>query len=281
MKNVNDFFFEQITPNRQLPFRLLIHDAGTAHTVLPHWHKSFELDYVLHGVNTNFTVQDDLFDQSETELVVVNPYEVHSLQLADDSARIAMTIMLPDAFMISCGISAGTCRFVNRIKHNPSVSYCFEQLYRLSKQSETSGRRAALIATTYQLVAILLDHYAVMQSVQSQKRITAQLSHLTPALTWLEKHYAETVTVESLAQVSNLSVSYFAHLFKTYMRQSPLVYVTNLRLTASQKLLLTTDESIENVAIEAGFVSRKAFTKAFRESFGVSPRQYRIEQSRQ
>lgn len=46
-----NFVYEQITPNRALPFRLLVHDSGDAHTVLRHWHKSYELDFVLQGTN--------------------------------------------------------------------------------------------------------------------------------------------------------------------------------------------------------------------------------------
>lgn len=276
MSDVNRFFFEQITPNRQLPFRLLVHDTGSAHTVLPHWHKSFELDYVLRGVNTNFTVQDETFDQVTDELVVVNPYEVHSLKLPDDPARVAMTIMLPDAFMLSCGISTGIYRFVHRIRHNAAITRCFERLYRCSKRPVTPGRQATIMALTYQLVATLFDHYALAQVAKDQERVTAQLSHLTPALTWLEKHYAEPITVGKLAAISNLSSSYFAHLFTRYMHQPPLVYVTSLRVAAAQRRLLTTEESIETIAVEVGFASRKAFSKAFSQRYGRSPRQYRL-----
>jgi AraC family transcriptional regulator, melibiose operon regulatory protein len=52
-------------------------------------------------------------------------------------------------------------------------------------------------------------------------------------------------------------------------------YVTRLRISHAQRLLLTTDWTMERVALDCGFGSSSRFFAAFRRICGMTPRQYR------
>jgi AraC-like DNA-binding protein len=63
----------------------------------------------------------------------------------------------------------------------------------------------------------------------------------------------------------------FQHAFGTTL----LKYVTQHRLSHAQRLLVTTDDLILNIALKSGFGSLSRFNEAFRQSFGCTPREYR------
>ncbi|OAD63932.1 hypothetical protein A7K95_07125 [Pediococcus parvulus] len=269
------FFYEQITPNHALPFRLLIHDTGAAHTVLRHWHKSYEIDFVLHGSNRNFILNEKRFNQNAGEVVVINPYEVHGLNLPFEHNRIAITIMLPDSFVSGAGVTLNTQHIQNIIKKDPTCQQLFRQLYNNTKKVSTIGTQSEQIGLTYQLFAYLLDTYSQVQSLTDHHRITSQMDHLTPALTWIEKNFSEKITIAKLAKLANVSPSYFAHLFKTYLQQTPVAYITERRLLAAKDKLKNTTDSIETIAYSSGFPSSKALNKAYSTYYGLTAGQFR------
>jgi AraC-like DNA-binding protein len=54
-----------------------------------------------------------------------------------------------------------------------------------------------------------------------------------------------------------------------------LKYVTQHRLSHAQRLLVTTEDLILNIALKSGFGSLSRFNEAFRQAFGCTPREYR------
>lgn len=270
-----DFFYETITPNRNLPFRLLIHDTGEAHQVLSHWHQSFELAYVISGENRNFIINGQRFDQLRGEVVVVNPYEVHSMNLPKDHGRIAITVMLPNDILTASNVTAAT-RIQNRIPEDGLLQRLFTTLYQTTRHTEDPGTQAEQIGLVYLILSHLVSQYSSVESENQLPKISAQLDHLSPVITWIDHHYQEKITVAKLAAIANVSKSYFAHLFQKHLHQTPLAYVTSCRLLATKKQLLTTSDSLETIAFHTGFAGVKAFNHAFKQRYSISPHQYRL-----
>lgn len=272
---MTDFFYETITPNRNLPFRLLIHDTGEAHQVLSHWHQSFELAYVISGENRNFIINGQRFDQLKGEAVVVNPYEVHSLNLPKDHERIAITVMLPNDILTASNVTGAT-RIQNRIPDDGHLQRLFTTLYQTTRHMKDSGTQAEQIGLVYLILSRLVSQYSSVNPGKQLPKISAQMDHLSPVITWIDHHYEEKITVAKLATIANVSESYFAHLFQKHLHQTPLAYVTSRRLLATKKQLLTTSDSLETIAFHTGFVGVKAFNHAFKQRYLISPHQYRL-----
>lgn len=212
-------------------------------------------------------------------MVVINPYEVHGLDLPADHNRIAMTLMLPDSFVKIAGISPETQHIQNQILKDPQCSLFCKEIYNTVKTPVTTGTQAKQIGLVYQLFAYLLDTYAQTQSTNQSRHVTTQMDHLTPALNWIEKHFPEKITVHELASLANISPSYFAHLFKTYLRQTPLEYIEQCRLLSAQKQLKASNDSIESIAYLNGFSSSKALNRACKRRSGLTANQYHHKNS--
>ena len=94
-------------------------------------------------------------------------------------------------------------------------------------------------------------------------------------LDYIREHLYEDVTVEGLASRANYSVCYFTRLFKKHLGISPYQYIINLRLHKAAGLLLTTDQSIEEIARRTSFSSVGRLAFYFRRRYGKTPLQYR------
>ncbi|WP_322033863.1 helix-turn-helix transcriptional regulator [Paraburkholderia sp. J76] len=82
-------------------------------------------------------------------------------------------------------------------------------------------------------------------------------------------------TVESLAQIACLSRSAFMARFSTALGQAPMQVLRDIRMRQAAVQLRAGDLPLDQVARNAGYASRGAFIRAFREIYGAAPAEYR------
>lgn len=87
--------------------------------------------------------------------------------------------------------------------------------------------------------------------------------------------YHTNITLSELAKHFNRSKSHISHLFKTKSGQTIRSYCNSLKLEDSKKLLLDTDISVTDIALNVGFNDTSYFIHIFKKQFGISPLQYR------
>lgn len=98
---------------------------------------------------------------------------------------------------------------------------------------------------------------------------------LGPLLTWITEHLSEPLSVESLAQQSNMSARTFARRFRAETGTTPHAWITNQRVLAAEQLLEETDRPVEWIADEVGFGNAATLRHHFTRARSVSPQQYR------
>jgi AraC family transcriptional regulator len=93
---------------------------------------------------------------------------------------------------------------------------------------------------------------------------------------YIGKHLDEKLSLEELSQIAYFSKFHFHRLFTTYTGLSLQQYIRWLRLKrAAHQLIVHKDKAIIEIAVNAGFDSHEAFTRAFKQSCGVSPSEFR------
>ncbi len=95
------------------------------------------------------------------------------------------------------------------------------------------------------------------------------------ALTFMEQHAHEHLTIERLAHASGLSPSHFAHLFRDQTGVTPIQHLETIRMGKAQSLLLKTDLLIKEIATRVGFEDPFHFCTRFRRHLGCSPTAWR------
>lgn len=106
---------------------------------------------------------------------------------------------------------------------------------------------------------ILLDHSNCIEDVMKYIRV----------------HISEPLDRETLASVAGFSVPHFHRVFTAHVGESAISYVRRLRLERAARKLRMGAVDITEVALAAGYDTHAAFSKAFKQQFGLSPSEFR------
>ena len=101
------------------------------------------------------------------------------------------------------------------------------------------------------------------------------LDPMADVLAWATGHLDEQITVDDLAARANQSPRTFARRFKASTGTTPLQWLLNQRILLAQRLLETTDESIELIADRCGFGSAATLRLHFQRTVSAAPLAYR------
>ncbi|QND53154.1 AraC family transcriptional regulator [Phyllobacterium sp. 628] len=97
------------------------------------------------------------------------------------------------------------------------------------------------------------------------------------AIWYVEGHFAEEITLDDIAGVAGLSRFYLSRVFGIFAGRSVSSHIRGRRLTEAARLLSNGAPDILSVALNAGYNSHEAFTRAFRDQFGLTPEQVRAQ----
>jgi len=92
---------------------------------------------------------------------------------------------------------------------------------------------------------------------------------------WLEHHYMENVSIDTVAESMGISSFYFSRLFRASYNQTFLEYLTNYRIQRACQLLVSTEISVREIATSVGYSDAGYFSKIFRRQIGKTPSEYR------
>lgn len=127
----------------------------------------------------------------------------------------------------------------------------------------------------YPLLELLQSQFR--QTASGKSGISSSRSRLLvqQMIQYIEKHYQEKVTLNSLAEQMGYNPSYLSQLFRDNVGVNFYDYVTRKRLRESIFALQQTDKKILDIAADSGFQDIKAFNTKFKEVFGRTPSEYR------
>lgn len=95
------------------------------------------------------------------------------------------------------------------------------------------------------------------------------------AITFIQSHLADRLSVEEIAASAGYSPSYFSHMFAEETGLSPYQFVVKSRVEQAQQLLKTTRMSVQEIAFQCGFNSAANFCYTFRRITRTSPHEFR------
>ena len=108
--------------------------------------------------------------------------------------------------------------------------------------------------------------------IRDQNSGNKNRSILKTAVDFIDSHYMEEdISLNTVANVANVSSNHFSALFSQNMGQTFIEYLTTLRMNKAKELLETTNMKISQIAKEVGFSNNSYFCRSFREFFGDTP----------
>ncbi|WP_312769426.1 AraC family transcriptional regulator [Epilithonimonas sp.] len=133
------------------------------------------------------------------------------------------------------------------------------------------------------LILKLKEIIILLSQTKNAEAIQVILSQLFSPIIYTFKQVIEAnifspITMETLADYCNLSLSSFKREFAKLYNDTPANYIKTKRLEKASELLLKTDNRITDIAFESGFNDLANFTKSFHDKYNVSPSNFRLNQ---
>ena len=100
-------------------------------------------------------------------------------------------------------------------------------------------------------------------------------SRIQPIVCFILEHYAQNITLNSVAETFGMQKTYLSSLFRKETGLSFTEYVNNTRLDLAAKKILWNPWPIYEIAESVGITDYNYFSRLFRKRFGMSPTEYR------
>lgn len=98
---------------------------------------------------------------------------------------------------------------------------------------------------------------------------------ITRVVTYIEEHYMEEISLESVAAVAFMNPYYFSSFFKKHMKRNFKQYVTDLRMRQAIVLLKHTDMMVYEIAEKVGYNNARHFSDMFKKQIGKLPQEFK------
>lgn len=99
--------------------------------------------------------------------------------------------------------------------------------------------------------------------------------YLGQAIKYIKANLNKNPSLEDTAAAINISASYLSKVFINHLHTSYSAFVLNEKLTYARKLIVNSNLSMTDIAVESGFTSSAYFSDCFKKATGISPLQYR------
>lgn len=116
----------------------------------------------------------------------------------------------------------------------------------------------------------------IQSTLTSSRQLNCETQQLVRrAMAYMHEHYPEPISRKEIADHVNLSESYLSICFRQELKVTPISYLNRYRIWQSKRLLVTSDRSISDIALDVGFSSASYFGRVFHREVGLPPTAYR------
>ncbi len=164
--------------------------------------------------------------------------------------------------------------FRNMLRLNPRDMAAIELILSvmfLEQELAEEGSSIILSNRFQELIIHLSRHFSNIPSNKAQS-----LVQISRVMDYMENNLSESLKLEELAAMANMSKRNFMRNFKLTIGLSPGNYLNEIRMKKACSLLRESRTAIKEIAFQCGFSDSNYFTKCFKKSVNVTPAKYRI-----
>lgn len=266
---------EHFTRN-QVPIRIFRHHyVNDRMFTVNHWHRSVEINLILSG-EVYQTVGEETFLTGPGDLFLVNSGVIHANRCESDQAEIkAITLQISAGFLNQWMGEKLWYRLPETIEGQQEIRSVLNLL--AANEIPEEVRPLRQMEYIFRLMAVLrpwCEHYN--DSLQKEG-----ILHFAQVLDYIETHYQEELSLNTLADRFGYSPAYLSRAFKRYIGDNYHRHIQVVRLNQTINDLRNHPErSILACAEENGFSNIKSFIGIFKEEYGCTPSQWRQKEDR-
>ncbi|WP_169305290.1 helix-turn-helix transcriptional regulator [Coraliomargarita akajimensis] len=248
------------------------------------------LYYVLKGKDTWVEHHEKRFDMTEGELLIIPPFtladyvcnahcELYSIHFTAECYQGVELFLLNEMRWRhkELGILPELFERINQLNpkrsmeivdpdneaYNQSIRSLFGIETELNKEMESNA-----------IMHLLLSRF-VPDSIRAVPNTTAREQKIMQTLSYINNHLNEPLTLDVLARQANLNPTYLSNTFEEVLSIRPTKYIQGKRIEKAQLLLLSTNQSLKEIAYQIGIPNTDYFLRMFKIKVGMTPSEYR------
>lgn len=243
-----------------LPVKIYTHDlAGACLNVPLHWHRSLEITVTLTG-RIRFNTGTNNFDFGESDWIFINSGEPHSCRYinpTDHFSGVSIIISLP---FIEKWLGK------NLFFYNPEIPEVTSHIKAIAAElfsldTDSSDNDLLLMSLLYKIMHLVSQNCIKSDTeyhISSEKEMHTAIQFTN----YIEQHYQEDVTLNSVAEHFKYSSSYFSRLFKQSLGVNFHAYLNFVRVSHAAQQLSSGPVNLPNT---------KSFITTFKKLYGCTP----------
>jgi AraC-like DNA-binding protein len=251
-----------------------------------HWHDETELLYIRKGAAL-VQINESESVVREGAAVFIPSGAIHTAKAANSRGFWFDAVVFNLNFLTSGVSDVIQLQYIDRIKMRSLELPLFigkraawerriiqelEFLFAASRRKSPGyelGIKGSLFKVFSDLVSRGVDAPATSQ------RTKQDLGRLKLVIQYIHANYAQKLSLDDMAALSNLSKYYFCRFFKSCIGKSPVDYLHFYRLLKAEELLKETNLKVVDIAFDVGFNDLSHFTRLFHKQMGVTPSRFR------
>lgn len=244
-----------------------------------HCHPYSELFYIENGA-CRFFIENNMYDMHAGDFMLIPPQVFHYTRyLFGDCKRNIIFFRNEDIDESVKQLLPQQSGFFSEMRIFQVPEAHQEQItaliLRMVKEEKISDERSSLMlrALLHELFLLCSRECRFQQDMPANIHTTDW--QIVQAAQFISNHYMEHITMADIAAAADYSPNYLSRKFKEAAGIGVHEYLVFIRLQHAALELITTDDSITEIAFRCGFSDSNYFKDAFKKKYGITPRTYR------
>lgn len=269
---------------KEYPFAQYRIDQGAVYFPV-HWHDEAELIYIREGM-LRISISDQEYTGHGGSVFVVNPRELHYMS-APDMPVLYYTLLFPLEFIsfqtedsletdMMRPLRSGQLLFKSDLSVHESIhnlTAILDELIQINHCGDPNKQMKTRILLLRFFDILAVSNVFTVPSLSGKTEMQREI------LRYVQQNYCSRLSLQDLANHFYMSSKYLSKYFKMHFDLTFSQYIMHLRITHARKLLETTALPITEIALCSGFSSVSYFIRSFKDYHGISPFQYRKQET--
>lgn len=261
-------------PDANFNIKTICIDAtSSSHLIKTHFHDNVEFIMVTQG-EILCNVEGAVISLSKGQCILINQNIIHHIDIASETATFTYI-----QFNISNFLSNSNTIY---IYNKDTIKYCIDkdngELFHmfndiLDEYTKQEENYEIYITSCILKLIVYMSRFKIINIRKLTGKNSDDIVYNT--IKYLHENYNQPLTLDKISKDLNISKYHLSHVFKNTTGSTVMDFLTTIRFSHIEALLIKTNKNISQIAYECGFPSIQHFNKVFKKNKGLSPTQYK------
>lgn len=252
-----------------------------------HYHAYIELIYIISG-ELKVTVDNRTLIGAPGDMFVIVPSEVHSFERkkgckyiciqTDPSyifSGIMSTVELKFHLPFTNDLNADSHLFKAAVIDQTDIPKHIQNIVIEYENPSSLHRLAIRTSLSFVCLWVLRQWEQISTTPNIASYSSEKMYKISPILEHINKNFSQNIKAEEMAKMIGMSSSYFSRFFNSAVGMGFTEYLNFVRINEAERLIVSTDVTIADIAVQVGFANTSYFITQFKKQFHSSPKKYR------